>query len=255
MKREKSPLRFYVYAYIRSKTSDSGKEGTPYYIGKGTNKRAFSSHGSIRVPQKGFVVFIENNLSEIGAYALERRLISWWGRKIDGGCLLNKCIGGPGVEGVTITEESRNIRSRDYSGENHPMYGKRHSDKSKKIMRDAKTEAYLGENNPFFGKHHSEETRAILKANAKIRFENPENNPMYGKQHSQESRLKIQATKKNIRPVKCIDTGMEFPSLTYAEKYLKENVNPKASRSMLVRACNTGKIVYGCTWKFTKDIK
>lgn len=33
---------YYVYAYIRSKDSDTAKAGTPYYIGKGKHKRAFS---------------------------------------------------------------------------------------------------------------------------------------------------------------------------------------------------------------------
>lgn len=84
---------YYVYAYIR-------EDGTPYYIGKGKDKRAFSNHNNIKVPKdKSRVIFLESNLTEIGAYALERRMIRWFGRKgIDEqGILYNVCAGGEGL--------------------------------------------------------------------------------------------------------------------------------------------------------------
>ena len=73
---------FYIYAYIRSKNSATAPAGTPYYIGKGSGNRMFEKHKFVLTPKdKFYIVILENNLTEVGAFALERRLIAWWGRK------------------------------------------------------------------------------------------------------------------------------------------------------------------------------
>lgn len=101
---------YYVYAYIRSKDSATAKAGTPYYIGKGKVGRVYSKDHSVHVPKdKRYIVFLETNLSEIGALALERRYIEWYGRKdIVSGILLNLTDGGDGISGYKFQEEVRN---------------------------------------------------------------------------------------------------------------------------------------------------
>ena len=104
---------YYVYAYLRSKDSITAKAGTPYYIGKGVGRRAFKKHVGLGVPDdKSKIVFLETNLTNLGALALERRMIRWYGRKDMGtGILLNRTYGGDG--GIGAKSEYQIMRIKE----------------------------------------------------------------------------------------------------------------------------------------------
>ncbi len=107
------PIGYYVYAYIRK------SDNTPYYIGKGKGTRAWENHNSITVPINEKIIILEQNLTDIGALAIERRMIRWWGRKnINTGILLNQTDGGDGSEGRITTDITKQRITSAKSGKN-----------------------------------------------------------------------------------------------------------------------------------------
>jgi len=104
-------LTYYVYAYLRT-------NGSPYYIGKGKGRRAYSKLHNVVLPKdRSRIVFLETNLTEVGAFAIERRLIQWYGRKDLGtGILRNLTEGGEGCSGYTHDAETKTLISQAQKG-------------------------------------------------------------------------------------------------------------------------------------------
>ena len=117
-----------------------------------------------------------------------------------------QCTGRDGQDKYIPTpeeyEEARIFCHEAMSGENHPMYGKHHTQESREKMSISKKDVYNGENNPFFGKKHSQENIEKMKGTHSGK-DNPKSRPVY-----------------------CIELGIGFDSIGIASE--KTGVNKRS---------------------------
>jgi group I intron endonuclease len=199
---KKDPRRFYVYAFLRNKDSEHGKKLTPYYIGKGTGKRAFEKYGrTVPAPQDdSYVSFVQEGLTEDEAFSLEIYCIQEYGRiDLGTGILRNRTDGGEGGSGAVVSEETRRKLSETHRGERHYNWGKR------------------GELSPSWGKPRSEETKRKMSESR-----SGEKHHMWGKKHSEETRQKMSES----RTGKVFSEKAKRNMKLAQRKYLYEFIDP-----------------------------
>jgi len=92
-------MNYFVYIW-------NTPEGIPYYVGEGQGRRSFVARGIPR-PQSKDLIQMFSCESKDECWAYEEYLISFFGRQVDGGLLLNQSLGGPGSRGVMKSKETR----------------------------------------------------------------------------------------------------------------------------------------------------
>ena len=161
---------FYTYAYLRSKDSKTAKAGTPYYIGKGHGSRAYNTCRTPVPKDKSKIIILKENLSEQEAFANEKELIKFYGRKDLGtGILMNWTDGGEGTSNPSQETRRRMMESKaDYFKERPEMYGG-------SLGRTAE-------------QHSADSAKAAQKGIVKWTKEQRENNPEYVEKQREISR-------------------------------------------------------------------
>jgi hypothetical protein len=124
--------RFYTYAYLRD-------DGSPYYIGKGSGKRAWTRHpgcAATKPADRSKILILKKGLTEEEAFQHERYMIYVFGRRDLGtGILRNQTNGGTGDLG--LTDATRQRMSEAKRGKpNLKLKGRKHSPSTKKLLTE-----------------------------------------------------------------------------------------------------------------------
>ena len=103
-------FQFYTYMWLR-------ENGTPYYVGKGSGRRAYLKRTHrFNPPPLGRIVFYIAK-DEDDAFETEVSLIWYYGRKDLGTvCLRNLTDGGEGVRRQRVTDKARTARRNNLLG-------------------------------------------------------------------------------------------------------------------------------------------
>ena len=163
-----------VYFYLR-------EDKTPYYVGMGRKQRPFAKHahrqgkGDFKPDNIDLILIVHENLSQEEAYELEIKYIAEYGRKCDGGILINLTEGGQGAKhneetrkklsfiktGLKASEETKRKMSETRKGKKMPEgTGQKarqtriangtdkHSEETKKKLSDSLKGIFAGSKNP-----------------------------------------------------------------------------------------------------------
>ena len=169
------------------------------------------------------------------------------------------------------SEETRQKMSQNHyncCGENHPMYGKHHTEETKRKIGEANKEKYKIKNHPRCGKHHSDETKQKISEGNKGKTisdetkkkmseaHKGEKHHMYGKHHSEETKRKIKenhadmsgANSPSAKKVICVETKEIY------ETMIDASIKTKIYKSGISKCCRgVQKTAGGYHWKYYED--
>jgi hypothetical protein len=259
---------FYTYAHYRADSATA----MPFYIGKGSGKRAFvkrrSAYWKNVASKHGVRVEL---LSEWGteqdAFEHEKLLISIF--KDMGGCECNLTAGGEGPTGLVHSAKTRDQMRLSHQGKSASSEHRAAVAAiwDRQDVRQRHQSAILESWKCPARKEKQSIVQKALKSSpdAKLKMKNQSmaiwKNPelrariiektkaaLSGKKKTEAHVLALQAA--IGRPVVCIDTGEVFKTVTEARNKIR-NTNPKAAVSAISGCCNGKyKRAYGFSWKY-----
>lgn len=279
--------KYYVYAYLDPKSisqsifCDILFENTPIYIGKGKNKRMYDHlkdrkrfrtmfynklNKMIRHHTDPLIVKLKSFESELEAIEFEKLLISEIKNIKNGGTLYNSTDGGEGIPGYKFTEEKRkkisdrcileksHLRFPDTKGENHPMYGKKHTEETRKKLSIKRRNRIITDetrkkmSTSHKGKNLSEDHKRKLSESNK------------GLKRTQETKNKISLSKKGCNPwnyntIKDVILQINKDGEVIKEwNSLIELENEGYQKSNVINVCNgKRKSHMGYCWKYKNE--
>lgn len=162
-------------------------------------------------------------------------------------------------KGVPMTEEQKIKLSKAKVGIPSKLKGVPMSDMAKQHMRENHAD-FSCENHPMYGKHHSEGTRQKISESHKGKklsdetkkklseLNKGENNHFYGKTHTEEAKEKMRNSKSKCKPVRCIETGEIYRSTREAQRITG------VWQTTIVRVCK-GKqeLAGGYHWEYVEE--
>lgn len=164
-------------------------DGIPFYIGKGSGKRALThfypsylKHG--RNPWKSYIIRKHRNDIEIiilttheeeqAAFSSEEFLIAQYGFRKDGGLLVNQTSGGEGASGLIVTEELKLRRGSSIRKFTEEAFIKALEAYYVQGMSQEKSASILGVHQTQFAKCIAGKTLSVLEALKQFQYQHPE---------------------------------------------------------------------------------
>ncbi len=229
---------FYVYAYI------DPRDGTPFYIGKGKDKRDRDHLHPTNLKRRSFfyhklrkllrqhitpeICRICVGLSEEEAFSLETFFIHALGRRNLGtGCLCNLTNGGDGPSGVIVSNETRQKLSKVWKGRKRAPFSAEHLRKMSEVRLGVKRGPHTATTRQKMSEAHRGK---VLSAGHRQKLSDAKQNvseetrqkmseAQKGRRHSAETRQRIsEAHKGSRRPAK---TGHRISIAKWRTHWLK----------------------------------
>jgi hypothetical protein len=155
---------FYTYLWLR-------EDGTPYYVGKGTGRRAYRK--SAPPPER---IVIQYWPDEATAFAYEMYLIDFWGRKDLGtGILINLHDGGEGGGRSVWTDHQKQQQSLKLRGNKRSLGNRFHLTQEQRDKIAVANRLRKGERRSAKGRERMSEARSAFLASGSEKAEQAKN--------------------------------------------------------------------------------